>query len=83
MEFKEYILNEERYTLKGKKIHRLNTDKIGVVVREEAYGKAYEILWNDGSRQHLGRSTICDKKKYELSDFQPDEKEKCSEWYKV
>lgn len=73
--FKNYIANninkitkEARYTLKGKKIIRLSDGMKGIIVAELLYGKGYKIEWEDGKTQKLGRSTILDKKRYNIID---------------
>ena len=59
-------LAESRYTLKGRKVKSVKTGEIGEIIKEEAYGTAYTVQWNNGSIQHLGRSSLCNTKKYLL-----------------
>lgn len=63
----EKMLNtESRNSLKGFDIIRLSDELIGSITGEVAYGKAYNIEWENGKNQILGTSTIKDKKRYLL-----------------
>lgn len=63
----EKMLNtESRNSLKGFDIIRLSDELIGSITNEVAYGKAYNIEWENGKSQILGTSTIRDKKRYLL-----------------
>lgn len=64
--YKNLSVIEEARHLNNHRIIRNSDNMVGKIVRSRVHGNAYDIEWEDGTTQTLGRKTITNKKNYEL-----------------
>jgi len=82
--YKSVPLKEARH-LTNHSITRLSDGMKGIVRKSRVYGNAYDIEWEDGTSQTLGRNTITNQKKFileklEVSDDITDMNDKDSDF---